>query len=63
MVKIPHGGWVGGDSWFGSVLLLAVEVIVNFIVYSSWVIKQNTDIFSMQALHSILTEKYDDWPM
>jgi hypothetical protein len=45
--KIPHG-WVGGDSWFGNVLS-AVEVRVHFIVYSTWVIKQNTNFFPMQA--------------
>jgi hypothetical protein len=52
---------VGGDSWFGSALS-AVEVRVRFNVYSTWVIKQNTDFFPMQALHSVLTARYGDRP-
>ncbi len=31
---IPQGGWVGGDSWFGSVMS-AVEVGIQFGVNSS----------------------------
>ncbi len=31
--KIPAGGWVGGDAWFGSDLS-AVEVKVHFNVFS-----------------------------
>jgi hypothetical protein len=37
---IPQGGWVGGDSWFGSVMS-AVEVGLRFGVNSTWIIKQN----------------------
>ena len=59
--RIPKGGWVGGDSWFGSVLS-AVEVKVQFSAYSTWVIKQNTDFFPMQALHSVLKARYGDRP-
>jgi hypothetical protein len=42
--KIPEGGWVGGNSWFGSVMS-AVEVKKRSSAYSTWVIKQNTDFF------------------
>ena len=42
-----------GDSWFGSVLS-AMEVKTHFDVHSTWVIKQNMDMFPMQALHSVL---------
>jgi hypothetical protein len=59
--NIPKGGWVGGDAWFGSVLS-AVEVMVRFNVFSTWVIKQNTDFFPMQALHSVLKARYGDRP-
>ncbi len=52
--KNPPGGWVGGDAWFVSVLS-SVKVKVHFNVFSTWVIKQNTDFFPMQALHSVLT--------
>ena len=50
---IPKGGWVGGDSWFGSVLS-AVEVQVRFGVHSTWVIKQNHDFFPMVAIQSVI---------
>ena len=51
--KLTCGGWVGGDSWFGSVLS-AVEVMTQFGVHSMWVIKQNSDFFLMMAIHSVL---------
>jgi hypothetical protein len=59
--KIPPGGWVGGDAWFGSVLS-SVEVKVRFNVFPIWVIKQNTDFYPMQALHSVLTARYKERP-
>ncbi len=59
--EIPEGGWVGGDAWFGSVLS-AVEVMVRFNIFSTWVIKQNTDFFLMHALHSVLTARYSKRP-
>jgi hypothetical protein len=59
--QIPKGGWVGGDAWFGSVLS-AVEVMVRFNVFSTWVIKGNTDFFPMHALHSVLTARYSKKP-
>jgi len=36
--KIPKGGWVGGDSWFGSTST-AVEVMNKFGVNSTWIKK------------------------
>jgi hypothetical protein len=59
--KIPPGGWVGGDAWFGSVFS-SVEVKVRFNVFSTRVIKQNTDFYPMQALHSVLTARYKERP-
>jgi hypothetical protein len=59
--EIPEGGWVGGDAWFESVLS-AVEVMVRFNVFSTWVIQQNTDFFPMHALHSVLTARYSKRP-
>ena len=59
--KLPCGGWVGGDSWFGSVLS-AVEVMTQFGVHSTWVIKQNSDFFLMMAIHSVLKARYSDRP-
>ena len=57
--KVPVGGWVGRDSWFGSVLS-AVETMKCFQVYSTWVIKQNSDFFPMQAIHSALKARFGD---
>jgi hypothetical protein len=47
--KVPAVSWVGGDSWFDSVLS-AVEVYLHFGVHSTWVIKQNYEYFPMEVL-------------
>ena len=57
--KVPVGGWVGGDSWFRSVLS-AIETMKCLQVYSAWVIKQNSDFFPMQAIHSFLKARFGD---
>jgi hypothetical protein len=59
--KLPVGGWVGGDSWFGSILS-AVEVYLHFGVHSTWVIKQNYDYFPVGAMKSILKARYGKKP-
>ena len=59
--KIPRGGWVGGDSWFGSVMS-AVEVMTKFGVHSTWIIKQNQQWFPMKALHAMLKAWFKDQP-
>ena len=58
---IQKGGWVGGDAWFGSVMTL-VEVMKQFEVYSTWIIKNNTEFFPMKVLHSILKARFGDSP-
>lgn len=59
--QVKPGGWVGGDSWFGSVIS-AVECMKLFGVYSTWVVKQNNDYFPMLVLHEILKARYGDKP-
>ena len=59
--KITAGGWVGGDSWFGSVAT-AVEVMKRFSVHSSWIIKQNQSWFPMKALYAVLKARHKDRP-
>ena len=54
---IPPNGWVGGDAWFGSVGT-SIEVIKKFNVHSTWIIKNNTYLYPMQALHSILHARF-----
>jgi hypothetical protein len=58
---LPEGAWVGGDSWFGSVLS-AVAVMDKFGVHSTWVIKQNSDFFPMTVIHSIIKARHDKRP-
>ncbi len=59
--QLPPGGWVGGDSWFGSTTT-AVEVMKRFRVNSTWIIKQNQAWFPMKALYAILKARFKDRP-
>ena len=54
---IPPNGWVGGDAWFGSVST-AIEVFKKFNVHSTWIIKNNTYLYPMEVLHSILQARF-----
>ena len=58
---IPTGGWVGGDSWFGSVAS-AVEVYKRFGVHSTFIIKTNVQFYPMQVLCAILRARHGDRP-
>jgi hypothetical protein len=55
--KIPKGGWVGGDSWFGSTST-AVEVMNKVGVNSTQIIKQNQHCFPMKPLFSVLKARF-----
>jgi hypothetical protein len=57
--KLPVGGWVGGDSWFGSTTA-AVEVMQRFSVNSTWIIKQNQSWFPMKALYAVIKARFKD---
>jgi hypothetical protein len=59
--NIPKQGWVGGDSWFGSVST-AVEVMNKFGVHSTWIIKQNQQWFPMKPLFAVLKANYKNKP-
>lgn len=59
--QVPKGGWVGGDSWFGSVCT-AVEVYNQFGVHSSWIIKQNQSWFPKKGLHKVLKSRFKERP-
>jgi hypothetical protein len=54
---VRPGGWVGGDAWFGSVMT-CVEVMQEFDVHSTWIVKNNTAFFPMEALHSVLKARH-----
>ena len=58
---VSKGGWVGGASWFVSILS-AVEVKVRFGIHSTWVIKQNHDFFPTVAIHSVLSAWHGNRP-
>jgi len=59
--KIPEGGWVGGDSWFGSIMT-AVEVMKRCGVHSTWIIKQNQQWFPMKALKAVMNARFGQRP-
>jgi hypothetical protein len=59
--KVPRGGWVGGDAWFGSVMT-AVEVFVRLGVYSTFILKNNNALFPNRALLAVLVARFGDRP-
>jgi hypothetical protein len=59
--NIPKQGWVGGDSWFGSVST-AVEVMNKFGVHSTWIIKQYQQWSPMKSLFAVLKACYKTKP-
>ena len=59
---LPRGeGWVGGDSWFGSIMS-AVEAKIRFGVDSTWIIKNNHLFFPLKQLFAVLKARYGDHP-
>jgi len=58
---VIENGWVGGDSWFGSVMA-AVEVRRRLKVHSSWIIKNNCALFPKKALLAVLRARFDRHP-
>jgi hypothetical protein len=57
--SIPKVGWVGEDSWFGTVTT-AVKVMTRFVIHSTWIIKQNKHWFPMKPLCAVLKACYKD---
>ena len=57
--QIPHGTWVGGDSWCGS-MITAVEAMKRNGVCLTWIIKQDNADFPMKALHAVLNARFGD---
>lgn len=58
---VPSEGWVVGDAWFGSVSS-CVELMKWIGVYSTFVIKTNTNFYSMIALYRILQARHKNRP-
>jgi hypothetical protein len=59
--KVVEGGWVGEDAWFGSVKR-CIELKKCFNVYSTFIVKQNINHFSIQVLHRILFARHGSKP-
>jgi len=55
--NLERGGWVGGDAWFGSVQT-AVELFLRFGVYSTFIVKNNTNLFPMAVLNEVLKARH-----
>ena len=55
--NVSEGGWVGGDAWFGSVIT-AVEVMKQFGVFSTWIVKNNHVMYPKEALLAMLKVRY-----
>ena len=51
--NVPPNGWVGGDAWFSSVGT-AIKVYKKYNMHSTFVIKNNTYLYPMEVLHSVL---------
>ena len=51
--KVVPGGWVGGDAWFG-LINTCVELKSCLDVFSSFIVKQNTNYFPKRVLHALL---------
>ena len=52
-----EGGWVGGDSWFGSVMS-CVELYKRLGLHSTFVVKGNTLLFPMKAMYHVLKARH-----
>jgi hypothetical protein len=54
---IVDGGWVGGDSWFGS-MITALEAKKRLNINSTWIIKGNHAFYPMGALHAVIKARF-----
>jgi hypothetical protein len=58
---VVRGGWVGGDAWFGSVMS-CVELMKEFGIFSTFIVKGHTLFYPMAALHAVLIARHGDRP-
>ena len=58
---VIEDGWVGGDSWFGSVHS-SVELRNRLGVHSTFIIKTRKGFFPIKVLHSMLIERHRNRP-
>ena len=55
--KVIDDGWIGGDAWFGLVKSY-VELKKHCNIYSTFIIKQNMNYFSMWVLNKVLLARH-----
>jgi hypothetical protein len=58
---VIEGGWCGGDAWFGSVMT-AVEVYRQLGVHSTFIVKNNHNMYPMQPLLAVLRARFGKRP-
>jgi hypothetical protein len=58
-VNVVEGGWIGGDAWFGSVMM-AVELKKRLNLNSTFIINDNIRLYPTKALHGILRSRFGD---
>jgi len=59
--NVVRPGWVGGDTWFGSIES-CIELKKRMGLYSTFIIKQNVQYFSMKILHAVLVARHSSRP-
>jgi hypothetical protein len=59
--NVVEGGWVGGDSWFGSIES-SVELMRVLKLHSTLIVKQNLNYYPMKVLHAILCARHGSQP-
>ena len=55
--NVVKGGWVGGDSWFGSVMT-CIELYKKLGLYSTFIVKTNTILFPQKAMFKVLKARH-----
>ena len=51
--KVLEGGWVGDDTWFGSIES-CVELMRVLKLHPTFIVKQNLNYYPMKVLHAVL---------
>lgn len=59
--KLQPGGWMDGDAWFGSIPTV-VELFKRLDVFSSFIVKNNTQYFPKYVIYEILLARFGDRP-
>jgi hypothetical protein len=58
---VVHGGWCGGDAWFGSIMT-CVELKKRLGVNATFIVKNNHQMFPMKPLLAVLQARFGKRP-